>query len=139
MVASAKKQRGSSLAGTVGQAPDWLPDAHRRIGDLLALAPGWDSYAAQQISGDAGARAFALLEEQTQRDTPRPSIVPMSRGGIQIEWHLRNLNIEITVPPAGSPVGVWYEDLCDGSEQEFMVEEDPGQLGQLLAELTLRR
>lgn len=138
-MASAKNQRGSSRAGTVRQAPSWLPDARQQIGDLLALAPGWDSYSAQPISGDAGARALALLEQQAQRDTPRPSIVPMSRGGIQIEWHLRNLNIEITVPTQGSSVEVWYEDLCDGSEREFVVEDDPSPLGELLAELTIHR
>ena len=136
---SSKQNRTSSRAGIVGQAPDWLPEARRQIGDLLALAPGWDSYSARQISGAAGARAFELLEQQTQRDTPRPSIVPMSRGGIQIEWHLRNLNIEITVQAEGSPVEVWYEDLCDGSEHEFVVADDPGPLHDLLTKLTLRR
>src|SRR5918998_238559 len=113
---SPKKQQDAARTGTVGQTPGWLPEAGRQIDDLLALAPGWDSYSARQITGDAGSRAFALLEEQTQHETPRPSIVPMARGGIQLEWHLRNLNIEITVPPQGSPVEVWYEDLCDGSE-----------------------
>jgi hypothetical protein len=134
-----KKHQGSSHAGTVGQVPEWLPEARRQIGDLLGLAPGWDSYSARQVSGEAVARAFALLEQHVQQDTPRPSIAPMSRGGIQLEWHLRKLNIEITVPSQGSPVEVWYEDLCDGSEHELVVGDDPGALRALLAELTLRR
>ena len=39
----------------------------------------------------------------------------MSDGGLQLEWHLRGLNVEVTVPPTG-PVEVWYENLANGDE-----------------------
>jgi len=62
----------------------------------------------------------------------------MSRGGIQLEWHLRGMNIEVTVPPLGSSVEVWYEDLRSGEEREFTIEDDPSALRDVLAELARR-
>jgi len=121
-----------------GASAAWLPDAHDQVRALLELAPGWDSYAARSIGAAAATRALQMLDEAARTGCPAPAIVPMSRGGIQVEWHLRQMNIEVTVPPDGSPVDVWGEDLTNRTEQEFTVEDDLGPLRALLAKLARR-
>ena len=32
-----------------------------------------------------------------RKDLPSPSIVPTSRGGVQIEWHVKGIDLEIEV------------------------------------------
>ena len=112
--------------------------ARREILELLRLAPGWDLYSSSRISTDAVARARELLEAAVAPGCPPPSILPMARGGIQLEWHLRNLNIEVTIPSEGSPIEVWYEDLLDRSEHEYLVDDDLSPLRDVLTMLALR-
>ncbi len=61
----------------------------------------------------------------------------MSRGDVQLEWHLRGMDIEVVVPPEGPP-RVWYEDLRGGTERELTLTEGPGPLREVLRELTAR-
>jgi hypothetical protein len=117
----------------------WLAQAVQEVRTLCTLQPGWDSYAAREIRAEAAATAVELLQEAARLGCPRPSIVPMSRGGIQIEWHVRNMNIECTIPGEGAPVEVWYEDLTDRSEHEIAVEQDPSPLRAVLSTLASRR
>jgi hypothetical protein len=128
----------SSAPSAIGALPAWAPAVDEELRGLTLLPPGWDSYSARPISADTATAAMDLLRRVVQDDTPVPSIVPMSRGGIQLEWHLRGMNIEVTVPPRGSSVEVWYEDLRSGEEREFTIEDDPGALRDVLAELTRR-
>ena len=121
-----------------GALPAWAFAVDEELRGLTRLPPGWDSYTARPISADTATAATQLLLQVVQDDTPVPSIVPMSRGGIQLEWHLRGMNIEVTVPPLGSSVEVWYEDLRSGEEREFTIEDDPSALRDVLAELARR-
>jgi len=121
-----------------GPSASWLADACEKVRALLSLSPGWDSYSARAISTAAAKAAFQVLDDAARLGCPAPSIVPMSRGGIQVEWHIRQWNIEVTVPPDGSPVEVWGEDLISRTEQEFLVDGDPGPLREILTRLAQR-
>jgi hypothetical protein len=67
------------------------------VADLLNLPPGWNSYSAKPIARENARRAIRLLDEFLKSDTPPPSIVPTVRGGIQLEWHTRGVNVEIYI------------------------------------------
>lgn len=120
------------------ESPGWLASTDDALRKLTQLSPGWDSYRARPTSTRAAAVARELLRRTMQDETPVPSIVPMSQGGIQLEWHLRGMNIEVTVPPTGSPVEVWCEDLQSGEEGDFAIDGDIDSLREVLAELTSR-
>jgi hypothetical protein len=105
--------------------------------DLLQLPEDWDSYGARPIDARAVDAALRLLRATMQPNTPLPSVVPMSRGDVQLEWHVRGLDIEIVVPAQGT-IRVWCDDLRGGSEREFTLERGPEPLRELLRELTER-
>ncbi len=42
-----------------GPAPRWLPELERRVNQLLALGPGWDTYGAQPLLLDHVSMRFA--------------------------------------------------------------------------------
>lgn len=62
---------------------------------LLGLKPGWDSYKAKAINPACVNAAVDLLGKLPQH-MKMPAVVPMSNGGVQLEWHTRNYELEIT-------------------------------------------
>jgi hypothetical protein len=70
-------------------------------------------------------------------DSPAPSVVPTSRGGVQLEWHTPLGELEISVNAAGSVSG-FFEDVA-GDEWEFEQEEpDLNRLASILGRLATR-
>lgn len=120
-----------------GDEPAWLQTLVADVTALLQLPRGWNSYAARPIDVRAANAAVALLAATMQPNTPRPTVVPMSRGDIQLEWHLRGMDVEVVVPAEG-PARVWYEDLRAGIEREYTLEGGHEPLREVLRELTAR-
>lgn len=56
-----------------------------------------------------------VLVEVMENDAPAPSVVPLSGGGVQVEWYRRARNIEIEFPAGEAPGFCYYQD---GSELE---------------------
>jgi hypothetical protein len=83
--------------------------------DLLQLPGDWDGYGAVQIQERIAQKALMVLVEVMENDAPAPSVVPLSDGGIQVEWHRRGRSLEIEFPADGAP-GFYY--YGDGSELE---------------------
>lgn len=89
----------------VGQNfPHGLIVAVQRMIELLELPPGWNSYNARPIRKENVNFAINLLGRTMRADTPVPSVVPMVRGGVQLEWHTGGINLEISIysPNEGS-------------------------------------
>lgn len=81
--------------------PAWSRATLTELVGLLELPEGWNSYRARRVDFDAVKHAVDLLFNVVDRRTPRPAIVPTSRGGVQIEWHGER-DVEIEVAPNGS-------------------------------------
>ncbi len=80
-----------------GYAAAWFLDAIGRLEDLAALAPGWDSYGAKSVAADLALAAVKFLADVAiaAPDVHEPSIVPLSDGGIQVEWHRGGIDLEV--------------------------------------------
>lgn len=129
---------GDDVVVEVGHEPHaWLQATIDEMRGLLRLRQGWDSYAACPISPYVVVRALRLLLDSLPDKGPAPQVVPMADGGLQLEWHRRGLNIEVTVPPSG-PVEVWYEDVASGDERETTLDRVPDILSNVLGDLTRR-
>lgn len=85
--------------------------------DLLRLPAGWNSYSAKPIGSQNAIRAIRLLAEFLGPETPPPVAVPTVRGGIQLEWHTRGVNIEVYVDSPES-VGFFAEHAGSGEGSE---------------------
>jgi hypothetical protein len=82
--------------------PPWLRTALKTLAQLAQLPENWDGYgspAPQRIAADRASNLLTFLEWD---DLPVPQIGPVPGGGIQIEWHVANRELEIEILPDGS-------------------------------------
>lgn len=117
-----------------GPEPAWLRPTMEVLAQLLALPADWDSYGARRIGQAAVTSVLALLREVMPDDAPAPQIVPTAAGGVQMEWHMRGIDLEVCVRPTGEG-WVLFEDLETGEEWEGPA---PDRLAAALNTLTQR-
>jgi hypothetical protein len=78
------------------------------------LPKGWDSYDASPLRADVPAFAMAVLKAIMKPHTPLPQVVPTSVGGVQMEWHQNNVDLEMHIT-APHECEVWFRDNRDPS------------------------
>jgi len=78
-----------------GDSPAWVEPTVQSLGKLLQLEPGWDTYGGLPIDPKCVVAALNLVFDILPDDIPAPSVVPTSRGGVQIEWHIRSIDLEV--------------------------------------------
>lgn len=107
--------------------PKWFELARDALNELSALPANWNSYAAREIDINAITGAVELLLGTMAEETPLPTFVPVSRGGVLLEWHTVAADLEVTVLPNGK-VHVVFEKLgaapieIQGVPQEVAVQ-----------------
>lgn len=118
-----------------GQLPLWSRAAIEQIGRLGELTADWDSYGARPIDPHCAMAAIRLVLSLLGPSIPTPAIVPLNRGGIQLEWHRRGVDLEIAVQ---SPVRyvVAFEEGESGQEMEQAITTDFRPLIALLARIS---
>jgi len=102
----------------------WHSQIKERLNELCKLAKNWDGYNSVPTTFDVAHFSYSLLEQLYREDTPLPSIVPLANGGLQIEWHKNNLDIEIVVHEPNL-TSVWVDDITteeDGVETEMTTD-----------------
>jgi hypothetical protein len=116
---------------SAGPAP-WIRAAERRLEQLLTLPPGWDSYGGSPISRDVASRVIRILEGLAKAQTPQPQLVPLSSGGIHIEWHAHGVELSLEVDPDADRVVMFYADLENGATWEGNIGDEPEPLAKVL-------
>ena len=111
---------GNSIVVTIDNAPEWFPGIVHRLNYLLLLAENWDSYGAKKISQVSAIKVLNILTNNVPDLFPCPDLIPSNDGGIQIEWHIRGIDLEIDVPESGL-IGVYFMD-----ENNEIPEDDIG-------------
>ncbi len=94
----------AQLSGIVplSDATPRFVDAVRAISTLMRLPDNWDSYGSPRIRQAAAQRAVEVLIAAEAQDPPPPRIVPVSGGGLQIEWGAGVRELEVEMLPDGS-------------------------------------
>src|SRR5438132_11999136 len=91
--------------------PLWISDISKTIqGFIDRLPDNWNSYGAKRIQPELAEAATRLLSKIVQPETPKPEVVPTTEGGLQIEWHIRGIDLEIKII-SQEKFGVPFEDL----------------------------
>jgi hypothetical protein len=118
-------------------SPAWREDAINRLDQLVNLKPDWDSYGGKPVSKRLANTVLEVLGSLMREQTPRPSIVPTPAGHIQLEWHTKQIDLEVEV---ASPIllRVAFEDHQTGDEWEQDLMADLSRLDQAVAILTQR-
>lgn len=87
----------------------WRAAIRQRLSEFVRMPSNWDGYGAPVVSAAVAALAFAVLEDVMRPGVPLPHVVPSSTGGVQIEWHERDIDLELHV---AGPYNfeLWFED-----------------------------
>jgi hypothetical protein len=97
--------------------PPWLSSALADLAHIAALPSDWDGYGSPQLSVKEREQATQLLASMTYSDLPAPSIVPVSGGGIQIEWQHCGRELELEIM-AGAQELMFLQVSEDGTTEE---------------------
>ncbi len=120
-----------------GEKPFWLDQVMARISRLLDLPSNWDSHNARPVDVDSVRTALQTLSRTMRPDTPSPQIIPTPRGTIQLEWHLRGIDLEVEALPSGL-LHISCEDGESGEIVEDLMTLGLTQMTRALAKISER-
>ncbi|GEM_PF-3444903 len=93
----------------------WFDDVVSSVRELLALGRNWNGFDEEVVDPNAIKRAIQILKAVGE-EGPRPSLVPMPDGSVQIEWTRRGQEIKILVPSVGS-ASAYISDPASGDTE----------------------
>ena len=77
----------------------WFLPLRTQLQGFLAFEENWNGYGESPIHEEAIRRTIDVLNAIVSETTPKPDIVPTSKGGIQIEWASKDYEIEVEIFP----------------------------------------
>lgn len=105
----------------------WLNQTVPELVRLLWLPQDWNSDNPEQISPKAIEKILALLLIILEPDSTPPVVVPTTRGGVQVEWHQNEVDLEIEATSSGK-LEFFFSGLA--GDKEGPVGDDPATLKQ---------
>lgn len=110
--------------------PAWVEPTMSAFVGVQMLPDNWDSYGGRKTNRDIISQSLSVLALIMQATSPAPSVVPLRDGGIQLEWHRKQQDLEIAFPADAKPEFL-YQNRGTGEEQEGQAS-DVMALAQLL-------
>lgn len=103
---------------------DQYRQAIANYGHLLSLQAGWDGARAKQIPATTFQFGLQLLQQAVADGMhTKVQIVPLPYGGIQLEWHTSNADLEVEIERPNR-FHVYFHDARTGQEEEFIGKND---------------
>jgi hypothetical protein len=115
----------------------WQVEILRKLLDYVNLPEGWDGYSGHPLRWDTGLFALWVLNSVMRSRTPLPDVVPSSGGAVQLEWHEKDIDLELHI---ASPYSceLWFEDHRIGKQISCKLSNDFTILAEPIMELTAR-
>lgn len=88
-------------ARRIPQRSRWVDDLLVQLSPLLQLRAGWDGGRARVTTEAAVDALIVVLSEVLDDELAQPDLFPLPDGGLQAEWHVANVDLEIEVGGAG--------------------------------------
>ena len=107
----------------------WFLPIKAQLQKFLVFEENWNGYGESSIHEEAVNQAIAVLDKIVSETTPKPDIVPTSRGGIQIEWVSTDFEIEVEILPTGPAQIIIVES--SGQERECQADSTSEMWGTL--------
>lgn len=103
--------------------PPWFDSLMQGFVDLLTLPENWDSYGAAPIVPTIINEALSLMNGLLGPTSPAPRVVPLSSGGLQLEWHRKGMDLEIIFDRDEAPF-FYLRNRVSGEESEHALPQD---------------
>ena len=103
--------------------PAWFDPLIQGFVDLLTLPPNWDSYGAGPIDPDLVVEAMNFMNNLLGSSSPVPRVVPLSSGGLQLEWHRKGIDLEVVFDRGEEPF-FYSRNRVNGEEDEQTLPEN---------------
>jgi hypothetical protein len=97
--------------------PDWLYPVLDKLQHVSQLAENWDSYGGQAPSDESIYTALAVLSRILRGESSAPTLVPLSEGGVQIEWHGDGEELEIRIGANGEISAFRFDEKVGRGEE----------------------
>jgi hypothetical protein len=114
--------------------PAWFDPLMQGFVDLMTLPPNWDSYGAGPIDQRVIHEAMSMINGLLVPASPAPRIVPLSSGGLQLEWHRRGVDLEVVFDREGPPF-FYYQNSATGEEADHQLPQDNALLKSIIGNL----
>jgi len=75
---------------------------------------GWDSYGGLPVTREVLGEMVGWLLNWTGHEAPAPTVVPTSGGGVQLEWHMAGIDLEVEFQPSGKVGMLLGQDITEG-------------------------
>jgi hypothetical protein len=105
------------VALTESTIPAWVEPTISAFMRVQSLPENWDSYGSKKVNSDMVVQSLSILGQIMDPASPAPSVVPLGDGGLQLEWHRNQQDLEIVLPADELPQ-FYYKDRRAGTEQE---------------------
>ena len=114
--------------------PNWFDPLVQGFVDALVLPPNWDSYHAVAIDPKIVHYAMNFIETVLGPSTPAPRVVPLTSGGLQLEWHRNGIDLEVVFDQGEEPF-FYCKNRVTGEESEHDLPQDSSLLSSIIAGL----
>jgi hypothetical protein len=94
------------------------------LDSLRALTPNWDGYGGAAINPAVIDAAKSFIVKLADERAPRPRVVPMSDGTLQLEWHAGAKSLELEFEsPSTIRYLKWHPDRRIEEENSFPISD----------------
>ena len=114
--------------------PAWFDPLMQGFVDLLTLPANWDSYGAGPIDAKSVHGAMSFINGVLGPAAPAPRVMPLSSGGLQLEWHRQGIDLEVMFERDERPF-FYYRNRASGEESEHELPENSVLLRSIIANL----
>jgi hypothetical protein len=91
----------------------WQIEVQRQLLEHVQMPNGWDGYGTAAPSMDTAFFALLILSKIMRSRSPIPQVVPSSVGGVQLEWHEKDIDLELHIS-APYRCEMWFQDHRQG-------------------------
>jgi hypothetical protein len=99
----------------------WQVEVQSHLLQYAKMQKGWDSYGAPPVGWDAGMFALSILNDVMRNRTPIPQVVPSSVGGVQLEWHQKQIDLELHIT-GPYECELWFQDHAHPNQPPISLE-----------------
>ena len=96
--------------------------ASAAIAELTELASGWDGYDGVPVRPQVAKHAFEFLKAIGKHTHFAPDVIPLSDGGMQLEWFVGVYEVEVVIAP-DLATQIFFECTSDGRSEEIPLDD----------------